>query len=101
MGIIMIHSDYTNGFPGTSCSSFSDKNVGCAAFPGASGCNSDYYGNDLPAFGSGSAGASAGQVLVNSHPHEYITQCDSKGIQVPASVRAFVVRPSTLVSTQP
>jgi len=50
-----------------------------AAFPAASGCKSDYYGNDLPAFGSSAAGASAGLVLVNSRPHDYVTQCDAQG----------------------
>ena len=53
--------------------------VEVAAFPGSSGCKTAYYGNDLPAFGSGSAGASAGQVLVNSRPHDYVTKCDAKG----------------------
>ncbi len=53
-----------------------------AAFPGSSACTTAYYGNDLPAFGSGAAGASAGHVLVNSRPHDYVTRCDAKGIKL-------------------
>ena len=54
-----------------------------AAFPTALECNSEYYGYDLPAFGAGSAGASAGKVLINSRPDEYSTKCGAKGSEIP------------------
>lgn len=50
-----------------------------AAFPDASECNGRYYGYDLPAFSSDSAGHSAGKVMINARPYQYMTHCDAKG----------------------
>ncbi len=53
--------------------------MGAAAFPEAEGCETRYYGRDLPALALGLGGVGAGKALVNSKPVEYPTGCEAAG----------------------